>query len=45
MEAMKMEYAIKAPFDGVVESFLAGVDELVEGGQLLINFVADEVVV
>jgi len=42
MEAMKMEYAIKAPSAGVIEGFLAGVNDLVEGGQLLVNFTAEE---
>jgi 3-methylcrotonyl-CoA carboxylase alpha subunit len=42
MEAMKMEYTLKAPSDGVVLGFKTAPGELVEGGQLLIDFKAVE---
>lgn len=42
MEAMKMEYTLKAPSDGVLLGFRTAPGELVEGGQLLIDFEAVE---
>ena len=44
MEAMKMEYRIEAPRDGVVEKVLVGTEELVDQGTLLVklNEVSDD---
>ncbi|WP_417760114.1 acetyl/propionyl/methylcrotonyl-CoA carboxylase subunit alpha [Shewanella sp.] len=42
MEAMKMEYQINAPSDGVVSEFCFTAGELVQEGALLLHFVADE---
>jgi 3-methylcrotonyl-CoA carboxylase alpha subunit len=37
MEAMKMEYTIEAPFDGVVSEFYFQSGELVSDGAQLLN--------
>lgn len=42
MEAMKMEHTIRAPADGVVNSFFFQPGELVDGGALLLDFAAEE---
>ncbi|WP_353409906.1 acetyl/propionyl/methylcrotonyl-CoA carboxylase subunit alpha [Pseudoteredinibacter isoporae] len=42
MEAMKMEHTIRAPADGVVNSFFFQPGELVDGGALLLDFTAEE---
>jgi 3-methylcrotonyl-CoA carboxylase alpha subunit len=42
LEAMKMEYQINAPTDGIVESFLCHTGELVQHGALLVQFSAKE---
>lgn len=42
MEAMKMEYSLKAPDDGVVVSYRAAAGELVDGGQMLVEFLSNE---
>ena len=41
MEAMKMEYAIKAPADGVVNSVFYQAGDLVKDGAELVDFSAD----
>ncbi len=41
MEAMKMEYALKAPEDGMVMCYRTAPGELVEGGQMLIEFTVE----
>jgi 3-methylcrotonyl-CoA carboxylase alpha subunit len=38
MEAMKMEHAIKAPFDGVVKAYKFGAGDQVKDGDLLVEF-------
>ncbi|GAC35424.1 acetyl-CoA carboxylase biotin carboxylase subunit [Paraglaciecola polaris] len=42
MEAMKMEHAIKATQNGLVEEFYYQAGELVDGGAALLNFVPSE---
>ncbi|WP_346838633.1 acetyl/propionyl/methylcrotonyl-CoA carboxylase subunit alpha [Microbulbifer sp. SAOS-129_SWC] len=42
MEAMKMEHTLRAPAAGTVQQFFCAAGELVDGGSLLIDFVADE---
>jgi 3-methylcrotonyl-CoA carboxylase alpha subunit len=42
MEAMKMEHTLRAPEDGIVDSFNAAVADQVAEGTLLANFRADE---
>ena len=37
MEAMKMEYRIEAPRDGIVEKVLIGAEELIDQGTLLVQ--------
>ena len=41
MIAMKMEYVIKAPTDGKVESVPHNVGDFVQKGTLLVNFIGD----
>ena len=38
MEAMKMEHAIKAPFDGVVKAYKFSAGDQVKDGDLLVEF-------
>lgn len=38
MEAMKMEYTINAPHDGIIKKFLYAADEKVQLGSLLVEF-------
>jgi 3-methylcrotonyl-CoA carboxylase alpha subunit len=40
MEAMKMEYAIKAPADGVVNALFYAAGDLVKDGAELVDFTA-----
>lgn len=42
MEAMKMEHTIRAPADGIVNSFYFQAGELVDGGALLLDFESEE---
>ncbi|GHG67380.1 3-methylcrotonyl-CoA carboxylase subunit alpha [Alishewanella longhuensis] len=42
MEAMKMEYAIKAPKDGVVKAVFYAAGDLVKDGAELVDFCAEE---
>ncbi|MCL1074012.1 acetyl/propionyl/methylcrotonyl-CoA carboxylase subunit alpha [Shewanella dokdonensis] len=42
LEAMKMEYQINAPTDGIVDNFLCRAGELVQDGTLLVQFSAKE---
>ena len=42
MEAMKMEHAIKATQNGLVEEFYYQAGELVDGGVALLDFVPSE---
>jgi biotin carboxyl carrier protein len=42
LEAMKMEHAVRAPQDGVVESVLVGVGDQVDIGQVLAVVIAEE---
>ncbi|QLE84911.1 MULTISPECIES: acetyl/propionyl/methylcrotonyl-CoA carboxylase subunit alpha [Shewanella] len=42
MEAMKMEYTIEAPFDGVVSAFFFDAGELVEDGAQLLEVTPNE---
>lgn len=42
MEAMKMEHTLRAPAAGTVQQFLCATGELVDGGSLLIDFIAEE---
>lgn len=42
MEAMKMEHVIQAPKDGVVEDVFFGVGDFVDGGKVVVSFVAEE---
>ena len=38
MEAMKMEHAIKAPFDGIVKAYKFKPGDQVKDGDLLVEF-------
>ena len=42
VEAMKMEHAIRAPGDGVVDTVLCEVGGFAEGGKTLVTFVQQE---
>ncbi|MCW8194766.1 acetyl/propionyl/methylcrotonyl-CoA carboxylase subunit alpha [Proteobacteria bacterium 005FR1] len=42
LEAMKMEHTMNAPADGKVESFHCGAGDLVNSGQVLLEFSAEE---
>lgn len=38
MEAMKMEHAVKAPFDGVIKAYKFKPGDQVKDGDLLVDF-------
>ncbi|UHQ54349.1 MULTISPECIES: acetyl/propionyl/methylcrotonyl-CoA carboxylase subunit alpha [Microbulbifer] len=42
MEAMKMEHTLRAPAAGTLQQYFCAAGELVDGGSLLIDFVAEE---
>ena len=42
LEAMKMQHTISAPSEGIVEELFFSKGELVDGGALLLNFIAAE---